>query len=169
MEFKETVFNRRSNRFLSDEKIEDKDINYILEIAKRAPVALGRYSNINLLVIEGETLKNLQKKFVELNKIDNTFGSGLLIAVLHKGIDEDLRNQDAAIIGSYICLASSDLGLGSVYLHSVVHMMNEDEYINKKLLKIEEPYKVMCAVTIGKITDSKVRDVAHDFEVIKFN
>lgn len=169
MEFKETVFNRRSNRFLSDEKINEKDIDYILTIAKRAPVALGRYTDINLLVLEGETLKRLQEKFVELNKIDNTFGSGLLIVVLHKGMKEDLRNQDAGIIGSYITLAASELGLGSVYLHSVVDMMNNNEYINKTLLNIERPYEVMCAVTIGRITDPKVRDVLHDFEVKRFN
>lgn len=169
MEFKDTIFNRRSNRFLSDEKINDESIDYILQIAKRAPVALGRYSDINLLVIEGETLRRLQKKFVELNKIDNTFGSGLLIVVLHKGMKEDLCNQDAGIIGSYICLGASDLGLGSVYLHSLVGMMNDDKYINQELLHIEKPYEVMCAVTVGKIKDNKVRNVTHDFEVIKFD
>lgn len=169
MEFKETVFNRRSNRFLLDEKIDDESINYILEIAKRAPVALGRYSDISLIVVEGETLKLLQKKFVKLNKIDNTYDSGLLIVVLHKGIKEDIRNQDAGVVGSYIALAASDLGLGSVYLHSVVDMMNNNDYINHELLHIEKPYNVMCAITIGKIKDNKVRDVAHDFEVIKFN
>lgn len=169
MEFKETVFNRRSNRFLSSEKIDEKSIEYILSIAKRAPVALGRYSDINLLVVEGETLKLLQKKFVELNKIDNTFGSGLVIVVLHKGMKEDLRNQDAGIIGSHMCLAASDLNLGSVYLHSVVDMMNTNEEIKTKILNIPKPYEVMCAVTIGKITENKVREVAHDFQIERFN
>lgn len=169
MEFKETVFNRRSNRFLSSEKIDEKSIEYILSIAKRSPVALGRYSDINLLVVEGETLKLLQKKFVELNKIDNTFGSGLVIVVLHKGMKEDLRNQDAGIIGSHMCLAASDLNLGSVYLHSVVDMMNTNEEIKTKILNIPKPYEVMCAVTIGKITENKVREVAHDFQIERFN
>lgn len=168
MEFKETVFNRRSNRFLSDEKIDNEKIEYILSIAKRAPVALGRYNDINLLVVEGETLKRLQKKFIELNKIDNTFGSGLLIVILHKGMKEDLKNQDAGIIGAHICLACSDLKLGSVYLHSVVDMMNNNDDINNKILNVPKPFEVMCAVSIGNIRENKVRYVAHDFQIERY-
>ena len=130
MEFKDTVFARRSNRFLLEKPLKKEEIDYILSIAFRAPVALGRYSDVKLLVITGNTLMTLQNEFVKVNGNDNTYGGSALIVVLHKGTREELTNQDAGIIGEHICLAAADINIGSVYLHSLVDMMNENKFIN---------------------------------------
>ncbi len=165
MEFKDTVYARRSNRFLTNQEISKTDLEYILSIAKRAPVTLGRYENIELLVIQGETLKKLQKRFIELNNKDNTFGGMCLIVILHKAVYTLMANQDAGIIGEHICLAAADRNLGSVYLHSGVDMMNTDSYIKNELLNIESNFTVMCAVTLGHKANETVRDVKHDFTI----
>ena len=164
MEFIKVVKNRRSNRFLSSEKLNKNDIEYMLEVAEQAPVALGNYHNIKLLVIQGETLKKLQKRFVELNGRDNTFGGSVLIVILHKGTYELIANQDAGIIGEHICLAATELNIGNVYLHSIVDMMNTDSYIKNDLLNIESEFLVMCGVILGKKTSDQTRNVAHKFD-----
>ena len=157
MEFKDTVFARRSNRFLLEKPLKQEEIDYILSIAFRAPVALGRYGDVKLLVITGNTLMTLQNEFVKVNGNDNTYGGSALIVVLHKGTREELTNQDAGIIGE------------SVYLHSLVDMMNENKFINKDLLDINSEYKVMCAVTLGYKANENVRDIEHKFDVKYYN
>ncbi len=165
MEFKKTVYARRSNRFLLNEPLKSEEINYILEIAKRAPVAIGKYENLELLIVKGKTLMTLQNEFVKINGRDNTYGGSTLIVVLHKGENEQLANQDAAIVAEHICLAAADINIGSVYLHSLVDVMNENKFINKELLDIENGYKVMCAVTLGYKANENVRDIEHDIKV----
>ena len=154
MEFKDTVFARRSNRFLLEKPLKKEEIDYILSIAFRAPVALGM---------------TLQNEFVKVNGNDNTYGGSALIVVLHKGTREELTNQDAGIIGEHICLAAADINIGSVYLHSLVDMMNENKFINKDLLDINSEYKVMCAVTLGYKANENVRDIEHKFDVKYYN
>lgn len=169
MEFKDTVFARRSNRFLLEKPLKKEEIDYILSIAFRAPVALGRYADVKLLVITGNTLMTLQNEFVKVNGNDNTYGGSALIVVLHKGTREELANQDAGIIGEHICLAAADINIGSVYLHSLVDMMNENKFINKDLLDINSENKVMCAVTLGYKANENVRDIEHKFDVKYYN
>lgn len=165
MEFKNTIYARRSNRFLLNDPLKEEEINYILEIAKRAPIALGKYDNLELLVLKGNTLKSLQEELIKVNGRDNTFGGAALIVVLHKGEKDDVANQDAAIVAEHMCLAAADINIGNVYLHSLVDLMNSNEFISKQLLDIEKGYKVMCAVTLGYKANDNVRDITHDIKV----
>jgi nitroreductase len=85
MEFEELYKKRRSYRFLTGEKIDEGKIEKILDAGMHAPVAMGNYSNLKLLVLTGDKLEKTRQLFVEAIKNDPTYGASLVVVVAHKG------------------------------------------------------------------------------------
>ena len=165
MEFKEVVFKRRSNRFLNNTKIKDEDLDYILEIAQRAPVGRGKYDDIRLVLVEGEALEKIKKEFIKDAQRDISYNGGAMIYIMHKGESIDIANQDGATIAQNICLAAAEKDIGSVYLRSVTRFAS-NENINHILQKrLEE--RIICAVTLGHKTSEEVSGATHKIEILK--
>ena len=165
MEFKDVIYKRRSNRFLNNKKIKDEDLDYILEIAQRAPVGMGKYENIRLVLLEGEALEKVKAEFVKDAQRDVSYNGGALIYILHRGISNDINNQDGGCIAQNICLAAAERDIGSVYLWSVTRF-NNNETINK-LLQRKENEAIVCAVTLGYKISEQVSGATHQIEILK--
>ena len=165
MEFKEVIYRRRSNRFLSDKPLKKEDLDYILEIAQRAPVGMGKYEWTRLVLLEGEALKTVQNEFVKEIGKDVSYGGSALIYILHKGASDTIDNLDGGAIAEHICLAAAEKDIGSVFLWSVTRT-KDNKTINDLLQKREEE-KIIAAVTLGYKASEEVRDVSHKIEVLK--
>ena len=165
MEFKDVIYKRRSNRFLSDKPLKEEDLNYIFEIAQRAPVGMSKYEWIRLVLLEGEALKKVQQEFVNVVGKDVSYGGSALIYILHTGASDAIDNLDGGAIAEHICLAAAERDIGSVFLWSVTR--TKDSEVINRILQKKDNEKVIAAVTLGYKSSEEVRDVSHKIEVLK--
>lgn len=162
MELDEVIIARRSCRYYLPNEVEEDKINLILKAGMFAPVACRRYENILLYVLKGEKLKSLVKAHSFSSKI---YGAPLVIMVLHKENNVELRNEDAGAIIQNMCLKATDLGLGSVFNYSIAQeIKNNPQTID--YLKILNKYDVVAGVAIGYKSSEKTKNIKHEIKVI---
>lgn len=162
MELYEAIIARRSCRFYLSTEVEEDKIDLILRAGMFAPVACGRYENILLYVLKGEKLKSLAKTHSFSNKI---YKAPLVIMVLHKEKNSELRNEDAGAIIDNMCLKATDLGLGSVFNYSIAQEIKNNPQI-MDYLKIPHQYDVVAGIAIGYKLNNKVKKVKHEIKII---
>lgn len=121
MEFTKVLQLRRSTRSYCSEQLSEEQLSAILAAAQSAPVGMGRFDRLKLVVVQDpELLEALNADYAA--SIDNedaypTYGAPTVIFVLEDRDDPDLLSgANAACIVEHMALAATDLGLGSVYL-----------------------------------------------------
>lgn len=165
MELTEAINTRRTYRSFLDKEVEKEKEEALLSAAMRAPIAMGQYDNLKLVIYKGESAKKLQDDLVKYNKRDNTYGAPLLILLYHKLDNVDLRNLDSGAVIENICLKATELGLGTTFIYSIKPTVNNVEEL-KKYAVIEDKYLLTAMVSVGYIKDYTVRDIDHKFDVI---
>jgi len=118
MEYSSLIEQRYSVRKFSDQPVEDKDVQAILEAARLAPTAVNKQPQ-RILVLQGEESMEKLKTCTPY-----TFHAPMALAVCcHTGEawirPYDNYNSgiiDAAIVGTHIMLAVHNLGLGSTWV-----------------------------------------------------
>lgn len=152
----EVISKRQSCRAYTGEQITKEELSVILKAANSAPVAMGKYDDVRLIVIQNSTL---------LSKLDTAtadmigdpslhpiYGAPTLILVVGKNVDDSMN---AAYYASTACIienmmiAATGLGLGSVYNMAASTALN----LNKELCveaKIPEGFSPLGSVVIGK-------------------
>ena len=149
---------RQSVRSYKAQQITDAELNAVLSGAYLAPVAMGKYEDTKLLVVQDADVLNklndiAAKQFGD-DKMRPTYGAPTLIYVLGKSDAEDiLIGANAGVIMENMMIAATDAGLGSCYLFGVSQMLYKNEEVNA-LLNIPSGYRTVSAVALGYPADS---------------
>lgn len=158
----EAINKRRSVRSFLDEKIDENNLEKIIETGKIAPVA-GQFQitvmqNKEILNNLNDAVKEFLKASGDENRIvqgeDPKFNAfyGANTFVLFSAPDENpFGALDTALSAENIILASTDLGLGTCYMLTPIFPLQSPD--NEELLKkfdLPKGYKPIGAVVIGK-------------------
>lgn len=154
MELTKVLQLRRSTRAYLKEQITEEQLSAILEAAQRAPIGMGRFDRMKLVVVQNpDLLEELNADFAAA--IDNaeacpTYNAPTVIFVLEKKEDADLLSgANAACVVEHMALAATDLGLGSVYLLGICRELQKSAHA-AAILRIPSDYRMVSAVAVGK-------------------
>ncbi len=117
MDFEQICRERYSVRAFSDIKVEEEKISAILDLARVAPTAKNNQP-YEIYVYEGESLKDLEAASA------NVYGAPTVFAVCsdeekawkNPFSGEPSTLQDIGIIATTLMYASTEYGLGSIYI-----------------------------------------------------
>ncbi len=166
MEFDKVIYSRRSYRSYLDKKISNEDLNEILKAGMNAPVSMGRYDNIKIVVLEDEKLKEFRDKLLKTLNKDVSFNSNKLILIYSKGEHLILNGLDVGCIGENMMLKAKDLNIDSVMICSFIPLFENIELF-KEYNIIEGNYKFVASIALGYRANDEVRNVTHKIEVIR--
>ena len=129
-DFRELVEARYSARAYSDRKVEQEKIDYILECARLAPSAVN-FQPWRFIIVESEE----KRTALHASYAQEWFQQAPLYIVVcgdrsqswtRKRDGHDHTDIDAAIATEHICLAATEVGLGSCWVCNFrPHVVNE--------------------------------------------
>ena len=162
----EVINKRRSIRSFRDEKVDENDLEKIIETGKIAPVA-GKFqitvvqnkeilNKLNDAVKEALKASGDEARIAQAENPDYNAFYGANTFVLFSAPDENpFGALDTSLAAENIILASTELGLGTCYMLTPVFPLQSPE--NEELLKkfeLPEGYKPIGAVVIGKVSSN---------------
>jgi nitroreductase len=162
MDTMKTIAARQSCRAYTGEQITEGELQTILEAANAAPVALGKYDEVKLTVIQNKGLitkiNSVVSEALGNPEMNPTYGAPTIILVLGQKT-EDPKNAiaycNASCIVENMMLAAAELGLGSVYIFTVAAVLatRTDSY---KELKVPDGFVPVAAIAVGKSSEPAV-------------
>lgn len=159
MEWNELMLTRRSCREYTDVQVTESQLKDILQAGCAAPVARGKYEQLQLTVVQDRKLLELIDTAAKAGYGDETFsctrGAPTVIVVSVQEVDGQISPMMIASAGCVVenmHLAATDLGLGSVYLGSVQAVNNSFEVLYK--LKLNEGFWPVAALAVGNAKES---------------
>jgi len=164
MELNDAIYKRRSYRSFLEKEIDANVLNEILKAGMHAPVASGKYDNLELVLLNGEKLDSFQQELRNIIKSDPTYNCETLIMIYHKGANVDLANLDGGCVGENIMLKATDLGIGSVMIYCIKRFFNEHKEL-EKYLKYDDEYNFIVSIALGYSEFKDFRDVSHKINV----
>ena len=154
MEWNELMLTRRSCREYTEEQLTETQLKAILQAACAAPVARGKFEQLQLTVIQNKELLAQIDAVAKAAYGDENFsctrGAPTVILV---SVAEDQGQIAPNMIASAGCvvenmhLAATDLGLGSVYLGSIQAVNNSFEVLYK--LNLKDGFWPVAALAVG--------------------
>lgn len=145
METIEAIKTRRSIREFTDENINDKTIEEILEAGRWAPSGLNNQA-WRFIVVRNEGTKEALSKFTHYGAIIKN--ARILIVVFLENDQMYDHTKDVQSIGACIqnmLLAVHSMGLGAVWLGEI---LKNKEQVNK-VLEAPDSYELMAVVALG--------------------
>ena len=151
------VFEERySTRSFSNKKVERELINKILDVNSYAPTAKNCQPQV-IYVIESE------ESIAKLKNVMNSFDAPVVLLVCadqdkacYLKRDEYLTDQmDTSIVGTYMMLEATNLGLGTCWIRSFV---SEDV---RKEFNIPENIKPEFAIALGYKSEDDEPSILH--------
>lgn len=156
MEIKKGFMLRQSCRAFSPAQISDSELNYLIEAANAAPVSLGKYSDLKILVIQNEALLNEIEKFsfslMPALGEHPLYGAKTIITVVGKKEDtlmSGIPYCNASCVMENMMLAATDLGLGNVFIYAVPALIQNSSELCEKL-QISEGFFPVAMLAVGK-------------------
>ena len=154
MEWNELMLTRKSCREYTETQITADQLKAILQAGCAAPVARGKYEQLQLTVVQDKALLELIDKAAKAAYSDENFsctrGAPTVIIV---SVAEEQGQISPMMIASAGCvvenmhLAATELGLGSVYLGSIQAVNNSLEVLYK--LKLQDGFWPVSALAVG--------------------
>ncbi len=157
MELKDAIKTRRSVRRFTDYRVTDAEMEELLEAARWSPSWAKTQSWEFIVIRDAERIKAVTDTYSPSNPARRcSENASLLIAICadttkaghKKGVLSTEFNEwfmfDLGIATQSISLRAHDMGLGSVIVGSLDHAKCAE------ILKVEEPYKVVAILPVGK-------------------
>lgn len=179
MDFFELVQKRESVRGYLSTKVEREKINKILETARLAPSACNAQAWKFIVVDEDELVKKVANALHSplvggINKFAHTSPAFIVVVDDKRNITsgigckvkkKDYTSMDIGIASEHICLAATELGLGTC----MMGWFNEKEI--KSLLNIPKNREVNLVISIGYYDNKPPRKkVRKKFEeIVSYN
>lgn len=153
MEFSQVARLRRSTRAYQEQQITSEQLNALLEAAALAPVGLGRKERVQLRVVQNaDILEALNADFAasigNVNAYPTYHAPTVIFVLCNRGDADALATGNAACIVENMCLAATELGLGSVYLMGICRELRESAQA-AALLKIPADFCLVSAIAVG--------------------
>lgn len=166
MEFKDLYLKRRTCRSYKPIEVEEDKLTYILDAGMHAPVSRGSYKDYLLYSLKGEKFERIISIIKNVRGMDVSYNSKNVILLFSKNNSEVLANQDAGSIIENMCLAASDLDLGSTFSYSVARLIASSKEC-LEILNVPTDYKVLSGMFVGYIDCPNMTNVDHVIKVIK--
>lgn len=166
MEFKDLYLKRRTCRSYKPVAIEDDKLSYILDAGMHAPVSRGSYNDYLFYSLKGEKFEKIIFLIKETRGMDVSYNAKNVILLFSKNNNEVLANLDAGSIIENMCLAATDLSLGSTFSYSVARLiLASKECLD--ILNVPNEYKLLSGIFIGYIDKENNSEVIHSIKVIE--
>lgn len=163
MNFDKVISKRCSTRSFTDEKIDRKELESIVNAAMKAPIAKGLYKNMALTVIENKDYINEiveeAREIVNNPKINPLYSAPYLIIVSAKK-GHETRLEDTACIIENMTLKATDLEIGSCYIRGMFEIFDDNAKFIKKL-GLKEDFYPVHGLILGKTNDPIEGKVHH--------
>ena len=166
MEFKDLYLKRRTCRSYKPIEVEEDKLTYILDAGMHAPVSRCSYNDYLLYSLKGEKFERIISIIKNVRGIDVSYNSKNVILLFSKNNSEVLANQDAGSIIENMCLAASDLDLGSTFSYSVARLIASSKEC-LEILNVPTDYKILSGMFVGYIDCPNMTNVDHVIKVIK--
>ena len=166
MEFKDLYLKRRTCRSYKPIEVEENKLTYILDAGMHAPVSRGSYKDYLLYSLKGEKFERIISIIKNVRGMDVSYNSKNVILLFSKNNSEVLANQDAGSIIENMCLAASDLDLGSTFSYSVARLIVSSKEC-LEILNVPTDYKILSGMFVGYIDCPNMTNVDHVIKVIK--
>ena len=166
MEFKDLYLKRRTCRSYKPIEVEGDKLTYILDAGMHAPVSRGSYKDYILDSLKGEKFERIISIIKNVRGMDVSYNSKNVILLFSKNNSEVLANQDAGSIIENMCLAASDLDLGSTFSYSVARLIAASKEC-LEILNVPTDYKILSGMFVGYIDCPNMTNVDHVIKVIK--
>ena len=154
MEWKDLMATRKSCRAYIDQQITSAQLKAILEAGCAAPVARGKFEQLQITVVQNKALLEQIDKVAKQSYGDDSFSctrgapTVILVSVQEEqGQISPMMMASAACVVENMHLAATDLGLGSVYLGSIQAVNNSFEVLYK--LKLQDGFWPVSALAVG--------------------
>lgn len=158
MEFMKVIAMRKSTRKYKEEQISDESLRTIINAGCAAPVGMGDYDSVHLTVIQNADLlnriaKTAAKAFGAPN-VNPLYGAPTLVIVSCKPNAKAPNGEiaNAACLIENMTLAATNLGIGSVYLWSILFAFKADEELLKEL-ELAEGFFPISSIALGHSTE----------------
>ena len=166
MVFKDLYLKRRTCRSYKPIEVEEDKLTYILDAGMHAPVSRGSYKDYLLYSLKGEKFERIISIIRNVRGMDVSYNSKNVILLFSKNNSEVLANQDAGSIIENMCLAASDLDLGSTFSYSVARLIASSKEC-LEILNVPTEYKILSGMFVGYIDCPNMTNVDHVIKVIK--
>ena len=166
MEFKDLYLKRRTCRSYKPIEVEENKLTFILDAGMHAPVSRGSYKDYLLYSLKGEKFERIISIIKNVRGMDVSYNSKNVILLFSKNNSEVLANQDAGSIIENMCLAASDLDLGSTFSYSVARLIASSKEC-LEILNVPTDYKILSGMFVGYIDCPNMTNVDHVIKVIK--
>ena len=161
------IFERRSIRKYTDQKISDRDLKELLKAAMAAPSA-GNQQPWEFIVVTGKEILNNITKFHPYSKMLREAALAIIVcADLTRERHTGYWVQDCAAATENILIEAKHLGLGSVWLG--VYPREERVTGIKKLFNLPEEVMPLSIVSIGYPAEVKEPSNRYDESRIHIN
>ena len=168
MEWKELMQTRQSCRAYIDQQITTAQMKAILEAGYAAPVARGKFEQLQITVVQNKDLLEQSDQAAKQSYGDDSFsctrGAPTVIVVSVQEVQGQISPMmiaSAACVVENMHLAAADLGLGSVYLGSIQAVNNSFEVLYK--LKLQDGFWPVLALAVGHAAEPvQPREISMD-------
>lgn len=159
----ETIAKRHSCRSFKNEQITDKELETILQAANASPVGMGDFNAVKLTVVQNKNLisKIENVTYQAMNAVGQhaAYEAPTLIIVSAKKDETGVPYCNASCIMQNMMLASTALGLGSVYIMSIPMVIESNHELCKELM-IPDGFFPVSIMAVGKPKDElKAREM----------
>ncbi len=159
MEWNKLMQTRQSCRSYTEEQITESQLKAILQAGCAAPVARGKFEQLQITVVQKPALLKTIDEVVAKAYGDDSFSctrgapTVILVSVQEQeGQISPMMMASAACVVENMHLAATDLGLGSVYLGSIQAVCNSLEVLYK--LKLQDGFWPVLALSVGNAEEA---------------
>lgn len=143
----EAIYNRRSIRKFTAQKIKDEDIKTLLRAAMMAPTAVNAQEWEFLVIREKEKLNEITKIHPHSQMLKQADAAIIICASLEKEIIPGYWIGDCGACAQNILLAATELGLGSVWLGVQPDKKRVEDF--RKLFKLPKHIMPFNVIALG--------------------
>jgi nitroreductase len=160
MEFEKVIQGRYSCRKFTEEPVSEEDLKKIIEAAEMAPLASGDHQTSHLTIVRDKELMEEIRSACMLKRKDGSLldplhGATTIIFFSATDVSEDhIEYSNAGCVVENMCLAATNLGLGSCYIWGCLRKLrNRPEVVEK--LHLPEDYSILSAFVCGHTDEDK--------------
>lgn len=132
------IYTRESTKDFSVQQIDDRVLQTIVNCGMSAPVGMRRYDTLHLTVIQNKELLDKITEVADMRTAERPhaplYKAPTIILVSSKFEREDhIEYANVACVIENMTIAATALGLGSVYLWSVIRVLKANPSLLNKL------------------------------------
>ena len=168
METREAINKRVSVRKYKEKQINDEQLKMILDAAKKAPVGMGKYDEMQITVIQDKKLlEELNEEFQKsLNNQNKRMFHGAPTGIIVSGKPTNycgMEYDNGACIIENMILMATDLNLGTVYLKGIILFLENNKELLEKL-NIKKDFVPLAGMAVG-YPEEEITPKEHHIEI----